>query len=670
MIGKRIGKRYEIIRVIGDGGMSRVYLAHDIILDRDVAIKVLHYDFANEEDLKKRFQREALSATSLTHPHIVNIFDVGQEDEHHYLVMEYIAGKTLKEYIHTHGALSSEHAVSIMQQLVSAISHAHHNGIVHRDIKPQNVLMNGEDDVKITDFGIAMALDSTVHTKTNSVIGTVHYLSPEQARGGMATKRSDIYSLGIVFYELLTGQLPFSAETAVAIALKHLQEETPAVREQFPEIPQSVENVILKATAKDANYRYATTDEMHEDLLTVFSPERLNEEKFALPFDDDRTVAIPVVKDVPAFENAEDTIKIAPSAMDASPMPKKKKWPFVVAGSLILIATLAVLLIMMLQPKEVIVPEVVGVEELAATEILEKKGFVIDERFEETSDEYLAGQVTKTVPEAGKKRKEGDGIKIFVSTGKDKMKLNDYTGRNFEATKRFLQGYGFKPIESVEVYSDEPKGTIIDQQPESDKMVIPEETDLIFTVSKGKELQSLVDLRGMSTKQLEDYADSEGFIIHIVGEEESDKVEKGHVISQKPSTGTKMEKGGRVDVVVSKGPPAKPIKLLVKMITIPYEVVVEKQQEDDDSELDPELDPESDMNSEKELEPERDPQKIQIYIQDRNHTMNDPYDEFEITEDTLRKITIELEEGERGGYKILRDKKVIEEDKFNYKDLE
>ncbi|WP_301108928.1 Stk1 family PASTA domain-containing Ser/Thr kinase [Sporosarcina sp.] len=658
MIGRRIGQRYEIIRVIGDGGMSRVYLAHDIILDRDVAIKVLHYDFANEEELKKRFQREALSATSLTHPHIVNIFDVGQEDELHYLVMEYIPGRTLKEYIHTHGALSAEHAVSIMLQLVSAISHAHHNGIVHRDIKPQNVLMNGEDDVKITDFGIAMALNSTAHTKTNSVIGTVHYLSPEQARGGMATKRSDIYSLGIVFYELLTGKLPFSAETAVAIALKHLQEETPSVREQLPEIPQSVENVILKATAKDANYRYDTADDMYNDLLTILSPERADEEKFTLPFDDDRTVAIPIVKDPKKFDNVEDTVKIAPSKEQPKPAvpekkkkkKKKKKWPGILGVSVLIIALLAVLLTIMLKPKEIMVPDVVGEEEVAATEILEKDGFVIDERFEETSDEFIAGQVIKTVPKAGEKRKEGDGIKLFVSTGKDKMTLQDYTGRNYEATVRLLESYGFEFGEPVEEYADEPKGTIIRQQPEGDSEVVPEETDLIFTISKGRELQSLNDLRGMTEKELKSYAKSSGFNIHIVSEEHSERVEKGRVISQKPSKGTKMDKGGRVDVVLSKGAPTKPVKLLVKKITIPYEF--QEFDEDGDGE----------MNLQ--------PQKIQIYIQDRKRTMNDPAEEFEITEDTTRKITIELEQGERGGYRILRDQTVIEEDKFDYKELD
>ena len=248
MIGKRISGRYEIIKYIGGGGMSKVFLAHDVILDRNVAIKILNYDFTNEEDLKRRFMREALSATSLTHPHIVNIFDVGEEGELHYLVMEYIEGQTLKEFITSNGPLSPEQAIPIMRQLVSAISNAHYNGIIHRDIKPQNILMDSDGDVKITDFGIAMALSATAHTKTNSVLGTVHYLSPEQARGGMATMKSDIYSVGIVLYELLTGKLPFSGESAVAIALKHLQEETPSVRALFPTIPQSVENVILKAT--------------------------------------------------------------------------------------------------------------------------------------------------------------------------------------------------------------------------------------------------------------------------------------------------------------------------------------------------------------------------------------------------------------------------------------
>lgn len=657
MKGKRIGKRYEIIRAIGEGGMSRVYLARDIILDRDVAVKVLHYDFADEEELKKRFQREALSATSLSHPHIVNIFDVGQEDELHYLVMEYISGRTLKEYIQTNGPLPVESAAAIMQQLVSAIAHAHHNGIIHRDIKPQNVLMNGSDDVKITDFGIAMALNSTVHTKTNSVLGTVHYLSPEQARGGMATKRSDIYSLGIVFYELLTGKLPFSAETAVAIALKHLQEETPSVRGQIPGIPQSIENIILKATAKDADARYQSADEMYDDLLTALSPERAGEEKFTVLFDEDQTMVMPAVKPNTPAGRTNDLNKTAPLQTGEAVLPEKKKrrkWPWIVLLALVVITGAAAAIFQLTKPKEITVPQVVGEEEVTAVETLEGEGFVIDNRFEESSEEIEAGRVTRTVPEANKKRREGDGVNLFISTGKDKMVLTDFISRNYEATKKFLDPYKFKSIEAVYVHSDETAGTIIDQQPEAEQQVIPEETTIIFTVSLGKKLHSLENLEGMTNEQLEAYAASSGLNIHTT-EGYSDKVEKGRVISQKPSKGTQMDKGGRVDVIISKGPEAKPVKLLVKTVKIPYAFTEEQQEIDEEHEYEEEI--------------EAVPQKIQIYIQDRSYMMNDPFEEFEITEDSERKITIELEEGQRGGYKIMRDQTVILEEKFDYKDL-
>ncbi|WP_350448836.1 protein kinase domain-containing protein [Rossellomorea vietnamensis] len=210
MEGKRISGRYRIIKLIGGGGMANVYLAHDVILDREVAIKMLRIDFANEEEFIKRFQREAQSATSLAHPNIVSIYDVGEEDDLYYIVMEYVHGMTLKQYIQQHSPVNVDKAIDIMKQLTIAMSHAHQNHIVHRDIKPHNILLDEEGNVKITDFGIAMALSATSITQTNSVLGSVHYLSPEQARGGMATKKSDIYSLGIVMFELLTGRLPFS----------------------------------------------------------------------------------------------------------------------------------------------------------------------------------------------------------------------------------------------------------------------------------------------------------------------------------------------------------------------------------------------------------------------------------------------------------------------------
>ena len=308
MIGKRISGRYKILEMIGGGGMANVYLAHDMILDRDVAVKVLRLDFANSEEFIRRFHREAQSATSLAHPNIVSIYDVGEEESIYYIVMEHVKGQTLKQYIQTNSPVPIEEALLIMEQITSAISHAHQNHIIHRDIKPQNILLDQRGNVKITDFGIAMALSATSITQTNSVLGSVHYLSPEQARGGVANHQSDIYSLGIVMFELLTGRLPFSGESAVSIALKHLQSETPSLRRWNPNIPQSVENIVLKATAKDPFHRYESVEAMEADIRTSLDPSRADEPKFTIPFDDDRTKAIPVITEDKPFSNLDETI--------------------------------------------------------------------------------------------------------------------------------------------------------------------------------------------------------------------------------------------------------------------------------------------------------------------------------------------------------------------------
>ncbi|MGG0668971.1 Stk1 family PASTA domain-containing Ser/Thr kinase [Lederbergia citrisecunda] len=654
MIGKRIGGRYEVLRGIGEGGMSKVYLAHDIILDRDVAIKILNYDFANEQDLKKRFQREALSATSLTHPHIVNIFDVGEDEELHYLVMEYIEGQTLKKYIQMNGPLRVQEAVRIMRQLVSAIANAHHNGIVHRDIKPQNILMDSEGNVKITDFGIAMALSATAHTKTNSVIGTVHYLSPEQARGGMATKKSDIYSLGIVFYELLTGELPFSAETAVAIALKHLQEETPSVRLAFPGIPQSVENVILKATAKDAAYRYQSADEMYDDLLTVLSPERQLEEKFTIPFDDDRTRVIPVITDTSKADHSEKTKIIEPVVPEPVPQSKKKrkKWPIIVGVTALLVAIAALLIIFwpsLFGPKTALIPEVVGLEEAEAVSLLEENGFVVEDKVEDYSEEYPAGQVFKTNPEADKKREIGSAVTIYVSIGKETTELTNYVGRDYDdEIVNFLEGFGFKIAEPEWVYNDAPKGQILKQTPEPGEDVVPEDTEIVFTVSAGKEMKTLADLSDYTEDELKEYAKNSKFNIRIVKREEHDTVKEGHVISQDQPANSELEIGSLVNVVVSKGKEKKPIKYIPTIVDIPYKP--SNNGEEDDEASDPE------------------PQTISIYIQDSKHSMAEPVVEFTITEDTQREIIVALEDGQRGQFQVRRGSEIIAEKTINYDD--
>lgn len=328
--GRRLSGRYKILDMIGGGGMANVYLAHDMILDRDVAVKVLRMDFAEDEEFIRRFHREAQSATSLAHPNIVSIYDVGEEDSIYYIVMEYVDGQTLKQYIQQNSPIRIDDSLEIMKQLTSAISHAHQNHIIHRDIKPHNILIDRHGNVKITDFGIAMALSATSITQTNSVLGSVHYLSPEQARGGMANRKSDIYSLGIVMFELLTGRLPFSGESAVSIALKHLQSETPSLKRWNPSIPQSVENIVLKATAKDPFHRYDSVEDMEEDISTALEPERLHEEKFMVPIDDDATKAIPVITDDRPYQSMDETLVHAKDPKGdtqpvAKPLPEKKK---------------------------------------------------------------------------------------------------------------------------------------------------------------------------------------------------------------------------------------------------------------------------------------------------------------------------------------------------------
>ena len=284
--GQKINDRYEIIRSIGEGGMANVYLGYDTILDRNVAIKILRGDLSNDEKFVRRFQREALSASSLSHPNIVEMYDVGEDDGLYYIVMEYVEGKTLKQLLKKRGSLTLSEAIDIMLQLTDGMAHAHDSYIIHRDLKPQNIMIQDDGQIKITDFGIAMALNSTQLTQTNSVMGSVHYLPPEQANGSGSTLKSDIYSMGILMYELLTGKLPYKGENAVEIALKHLKEPLPSIRDEIPDIPQSVENVILRATAKNPKNRYNDAREMLEDLKTVMDDSRINEPRYEFKYEE------------------------------------------------------------------------------------------------------------------------------------------------------------------------------------------------------------------------------------------------------------------------------------------------------------------------------------------------------------------------------------------------
>jgi serine/threonine protein kinase len=657
IIGKRISGRYKVLEMIGGGGMANVYLAHDMILDRDVAVKMLRLDFANDEEFIRRFHREAQSATSLTHPNIVSIYDVGEEDTLYYIVMEYVEGQTLKQYIQQHSSLRVEEAIDIMLQLTSAISEAHHNNIIHRDIKPHNILIDPFGVVKITDFGIAIALSATSITQTNSVLGSVHYLSPEQARGGMANRKSDIYSLGIVLFEILTGRLPFSGESAVSIALKHLQSETPSVRRWNSKIPQSVENIVLKATAKDPFHRYNSVDEMAEDLRTALNSERMNEPKFVIPIDDEATMAIPIITNDRPLKNLHDTLvhstdKMSPNQESPKQGKKKKrkKWPAVLFSIILVVIILGLLIAFLpgiLTSKNIKIPDVSEMDLADATSKLKLAGLEVGKKIEIPDEELEKGRVIKTNPEIGTEVKENSKITLYVSTGKEKSELSDYVGRLYKDVFPLLENRDFKDIKKTEKNDDSEPGTIINQSPSGGKSIIPSETVLEFEVSKGPEIIVLKDLTQYTLKGAQDFTSLVGLNLDVTQEQYSD-ISAGMVISQTPVSGTKMKKGDTVTVVISKGKEVKPPKTVSKEITIAYEPTM------------PVPVPGEPVQK----------QEVLIYIEDMTHSMTEPAEKFDITKTTIRPIVLTIPFGGKAGYKVIRDNTVIADEVINYSDTE
>ncbi|MBC6971878.1 Stk1 family PASTA domain-containing Ser/Thr kinase [Bacillus sp. Xin] len=642
LIGKRLNDRYKLLKMIGGGGMANVYLAHDDILGRDVAVKILRLDYANNDEFIKRFHREAQSVTTLSHPNIVSMYDVGEEDGIYYLVMEYVPGQTLKQYINQRGMLPIGEALDIMEQLTSAMAHAHHFEIVHRDIKPHNILIRNDGVVKVTDFGIATATSATTITHTNSVLGSVHYLSPEQARGGIANKQSDIYSLGIVMFELLTGRQPFSGESAVAIALKHLQNETPSPKRWNPDIPQSVENIILKATAKDPFHRYQSANAMKRDVETALYPERINEQPFYIPEDMEATKAIPIIQQEQLFGNVSDeTIVLNGNKADgqikneeAKPKVEKKrsnKWLKVLITTFLLLAigiTLALTVIPgFFIPKDVKIPDVSGMKYETAVNALVEKGFEVAEPNIVYTDDVEAGKVIKTNPVAGRVVKESSKITIYQSGGKKKNKMSNLIGKDFESLKDELEGK-YKIIVPSYIESDKPKGQILDQSPAADQMIVEAEQDVKVWISKGPYQIRLGDFSGWTENYVNSYL-NENKLISNIKREYSDTVEKGLVISQSPKPGTPLKEGDKVTVTISDGPKPKVTKTVkVDNIAIPYESPVEG---------------------------EKKPQTIEIYKEDMAQKMDKPIETRTITESTTISLEFVIQEGTKGHYKIVRD---------------
>lgn len=642
--GKTVGGRYKIKSHIGTGGMATVYLAQDLILERPVAVKVLRLDFHTNEAAMRRFQREAQSATQLVHPNIVSVYDVGEEDGTNYIVMEYVEGTDLKEYIRERGPLPPREAVRIMTQIVSAIELAHQNRIIHRDIKPQNILIDREGNVKITDFGIAIALSETSLTQTNTLLGSVHYLSPEQARGGMATIRSDIYALGIVLYELLVGEVPFEGESAVSIALKHFQEPLPRISQMLPTVPQSLENVVLKATAKEPLDRYSSCGEMLEDLQTCLNPERLHEPMFKpTAFSQETKVLQPIAtgqipRKIPATSKEVPEIQFDEEKKAVQEEPKKKKkkkWPWILLLLFIIVSAGAIYAFIQTSPKDVKVPDVTNLTEADAKVKLADANLEVSDVQQVKSDTVEAGKVVETNPKAGSSVKEKSKVVLKVSAGKDTVTVGDYTGKTFDEAKAALQKLGIA-VEKKESYSDTVEsGKVMEQSVAKGEKVVAKDTKMVLTVSKGKEPVTLINLKGYSRSGVEDYAKEHGLKLQISEENSNETADT--VIKQSPAEGTALKKGDTLTVVISKG---KGERVVSRQFTIPYEA---KKTNGNNG------------NSASNAQ-EAKQNTVEIFIQDANNNINTAYRIFKISENTS--VTIDFtfnNQVQSGKYIIKRD---------------
>ncbi len=566
--GQKINDRYQIIRTIGEGGMANVYLAHDLILDRDVAVKILRGDLADDEKFVRRFQREAIAASSLSHPNIVEMYDVGEDNGKYYIVMEYVEGKTLKNLIKKRGALTLPEVIDIMTQLTAAISCAHDSNIIHRDIKPQNVLIKEDGIVKITDFGIAMALNSNELTQTNSVMGSVHYLPPEQANGKGATLKSDIYSLGIVMFELLTGMLPFKGDNAVEIAIKQMKNQIPSVCEINEQIPQSIENIILKACAKNPKNRYNTVKEMYKDIETCLDEDRKNEKRYVYPYletdDIEDTKEVKNIKEIPKEKSNNEELEELEQEEE-----KKSSKILIILGIIVALLIVGLIIITIMFPKmsknkEIKVPDVSNLSVAEAENKLKELGFIISETQEEKpNDQVEEGKVIDTIPQSGVTRKKGTTITLIISTGEDGIVLENYFGMNYFEIKGKLQAYGLvvnQELKDVEEKEEVKENQILEQRPVAGTKMKEGETVTFILPNIIVNYPNFVEEK-WTKEAIENFCKEYNVSVQFV-EEETDTYEPGTIIKQDRVAGTRVKEGYPLKITVAIKKEKEPIEVV------------------------------------------------------------------------------------------------------------
>ncbi|MEB8073137.1 Stk1 family PASTA domain-containing Ser/Thr kinase [Mammaliicoccus sciuri] len=663
MIGRIIAGRYEFVKYLGGGGMSNVYLAKDKILNRDVAVKVINIPPYEKEKAVERFEREVQNTTILSHSNVVNVLDVEEDDNCYYLVMEYIEGPTLKEYLCKEGKLSADEAVEMTLQILKGIAHAHHHRIIHRDIKPQNILMTKNGTLKILDFGIARALSETALTETNHVMGSVQYLSPEQAKGQSTDESSDIYSIGIVLYELLTGHPPFNGETPVSVAIKHIQEELPSIRKERPSIPQSIENVIMKATRKEKSQRYRDTNEMYYDLLTALDDERKDE----LPrYDSDSdTKTMPVIK---ADEEESDTktVPIATTQQNANaqqqnmetnkPKRKRNKWLIVFVPILLLCMLVGAIGFALTAPKYVDVPNLLGKSRGEALALIDEKGLSKGKITEAYSNSFKEGEVMKVTPKVGSKVKEMTKVDLVISQGVKTFTVEDYVGKSADKTKKQLEKQGFESVRIKEQYDKAENGTVINQNIEPGSKVVPKDTMIILTKSIGVKQEYVKDYTGEEISKATSELEALGF-----------KVEQSEVESDEPA-----------DTIVKQS--FKDGQLPVES-TIYFDVSKgEDKDSNSDNSDDKDKKDDSDDNARDKTYTQsvyipftgsdsKKGQKVEIFVKDKSNDIKKVADSFTIKKDTTRSINFTIPKGESAEYRVEVDGKEVESNTIDYDDF-
>lgn len=646
MIGNVVSERYKILKYLG-GGMSSVYLATDIILNREVVVKMIKADPVDKEKSVRRFRREVASTIQLSHPNIVSVLDVDETDEYHILVTEVVHGPNLKEHILNNNPLDIDEVISIAMMTLRGIEHAHDRGIIHRDIKPQNILLDTNGRVKITDFGIAKALSETRMTETNQVIGSVQYISPEQAKGHNTDERTDIYSFGVMLFELLTGHLPYEAETAVSVALKHISEPFPDIS-RYRDIPVGLKNIVMKCTEKEPLNRYRHADDVlsalvyykdvSEPYVTVKKDEQ--EKTMTAVTAEEKSAAEKEVKAVPLPVQEEE--KINPAAEE--PKKKRRKWPWILFILFFLLAAAAII-VYLLWPRQ---SPTVNIENMQNMTVEEAEEYLLSEDLvtgnisETYHDSFEEGIIIETSPVSGAEVERGGTVDMLVSLGEEPYTMTDYTGEMYEEVEAELEAAGFTNIDSEGQYSDHAPGTILDQDVAAGEELYPDGSPITFTVSDGVEPIPITNYTGTSLEAARTELESQGFIVNVTTEVYSNEVEEGAIVSQDPSYGDFLP-GSQINVIVSLGeePPNETTYQISLNIPYPEEDTADK--------------PSSSSSEDKEAskaDSDPEPVEAEIFIGDKDNDIKEVSETIEITEDTNHTISLILLEEEAGQYRV------------------